>query len=195
MSTNNHSHGDVTNLKYKIAIVGAADTGHCDDRALEKAEELGRRIAEHNMVLITGATTGVPYWAAKGAKQAGGIVVGFSPAASKEEHTEDYGLPLDYYDFITYTGLDYSGRNLMIVRSADALIVVCGRMGTLNAFTNAFEDKKPQGVLAGSGGAADVVGSIIESMHKEGSEEVIFESEPEQLLEKLIKRTEDNKTE
>lgn len=182
----NHPHSkELYHLKYKICVSGAAETGHCAPDALEKSEELGRLIAEHNMVLVTGATTGLPYWAAKGAKEAGGIVIGLSPAASKLAHTKVYRLPLDYHDLIVYTGFDYAGRNLLLTRSADAIITLCGRMGTLNEFTIAFEDKKPQGVLMGSGGIADMLPEIIERSHR-GRDNVVFERDPAVLLDKVI---------
>jgi len=65
----NHNHRRV--LKYKICVSGSADTSFCHGEANEKAKKIGRLIAEHNMILVTGATTGIPYWAAKGAKDAG----------------------------------------------------------------------------------------------------------------------------
>ena len=52
-------------------------------------------------------------------------------------------------DLIMYTGSGYSGRNLQLTRTSDAVIVGCGRIGTLNEFTIAFEDNKPIGVLEG----------------------------------------------
>src|SRR3990167_4357911 len=103
-------------LKYKICISGAAETGHCAPDALEQAETLGRLIAEKGLVLITGATTGAPYWAAKGAKEAGGIVIGIYPAYSRAQHVSTYRLPVDYHDLIVYTGFGYAGRNLLLTR-------------------------------------------------------------------------------
>ncbi len=172
-------------LKYKICISGAAETGHCAIDALEKSEQLGRAIAEAGMVLVTGATTGIPYWACKGAKEAGGLVIGLSPAASESSHIKSYRLPTDYQDLIIYTGFDYAGRNLMLTRSADAIITICGRMGTLNEFTIAFEDQKPIGVLSGTGGMADELPEIIEKSHR-GPGKVIFDSDPKRLLEKVV---------
>jgi len=172
--------------KYKICISGAAETGHCTPGALEKVEELGREIAKRGMVLVTGATTGAPYWAAKGAKkEKDGIVIGISPASSEAVHINEYKLPTDYHDLIIYTGFDYSGRNLLLTRSSDAVITVCGRMGTLNEFTIAFEDKKPQGVLTGTGGTADLVEEIIEKSHR-GPGKVVYSDDPKELLDKLI---------
>src|SRR3989338_6856118 len=95
-------------LKYKICVSGAAETGHCAADALDKAKELGKEIVKHNAVLVTGATTGFPLWAAMGAKEAGGFSIGLSPAISEREHVEKYNLPLDYFDIIIYTGSGYS---------------------------------------------------------------------------------------
>ena len=117
-------------MKYKICVSGAAETGHCTDGTLEKAKEIGREIIRHNGVLVTGATTGTPYWAAIGAKEENGISVGVSPAMSEREHIHDYKLPVDNFDLIIYTGFNYSGRNLLLTRASDAVIFVCGRMGT-----------------------------------------------------------------
>lgn len=182
----NHDHEiGLYHLKYKICISGAAETTHCSKDALKKAELMGRLIAEHNMILLTGATVGIPYWAAKGAKQAGGIVIGLSPAASKLAHVKSYRLPVDYHDLIVYTGFDYAGRNLLLTRAADAIVTICGRMGTLNEFTIGFEDKKPQGVLLESGGISELIPEIIKQAHR-GEGKVIFDSDPERLLDGLI---------
>src|SRR3989344_8558198 len=84
-------------LKYKICVSGSAETEHCPPGTVEKAREIGRLIAERGMVLVTGATTGIPYWAAKGAKDAGGIVIGLSPSVSKLAHIKSYHLPIEYH--------------------------------------------------------------------------------------------------
>ncbi len=172
-------------LKYKIAVSGAAETGHCAPNALELTKELGRQIVQHNAVLVTGATTGAPYWAAMGAKELNGFVVGVSPAATEIEHVKTYGLPLDYHDMIIYTGFGYSGRNLLLTRSADAVVVTCGRIGTLNEFTIAFEDNKVIGVLIGTGGMADELETIVQKA-KRGSGKVIYEADPKTLVEKVL---------
>jgi len=172
-------------LKYKICVSGSAETEFCPPGTVEKAKEIGRLIAENGMVLVTGATTGIPYWAARGAKEVGGIVSGLSPAVSKVAHVKTYRLPTDYHDLIIYTGFDYSGRNLLLTRSADAVITIYGRIGTLNEFTIAFEDKKPQGVLTGTGGMSDELQHILELAHR-GNGHVIFDPDPKSLIEKVI---------
>ena len=173
-------------MKYKICVSGAAETEHCAKGALEKAKELGREIVRQNGVLVTGATSGIPYWAAIGAKEEGGIVFGLSPAASKLAHVKTYHLPIDFHDVIIYTGFEYAGRNLILARSSDAIIVICGRMGTLNEFTIAFEDQRPIGVLIGTGGTADMVRNIVKNSHR-GPGKIVYDSDPKKLVSKVIK--------
>ncbi len=179
---------DNISLKPKICVSGSARTEHCAADALKKAEQVGREIALAGAVLMSGATTGIPYWAAKGAKEAGGLSIGLSPAVSQKEHIKVYNLPIDYFDLIIYTGFDYSGRNLLLVRSSDASIIVCGRMGTLNEFTIAFEDGKPIGVLTGTGGTLDLIDDIVAESHRKDPGGIYYESDPALLVSTLIKR-------
>lgn len=172
-------------LKLKLCVSGAAETGHCGDGALEKAQELGRAVAKSGAVLVTGATTGFPLWAAMGAKEAGGTSLGLSPAATENEHIETYKLPVDYLDLIVYTGFGYSGRNLLLTRSSDAVIVGCGRIGTINEFTVAFEDGKPLGVLEGDWATDEVIRKIVEEGHRP-NEKLVFDSNPESLVKKMV---------
>lgn len=170
--------------KYKICVSGAAETGHCAPDALEKAKKLGREIARHGAVLNTGATTGFPLWAAIGAKEEGGISIGFSPAETEREHVEEYKLPVDNFDVVVYTGFGYSGRNLMLTRASDGIIIGCGRIGTLNEFTIGFEDGKPLGVLIRTGGTADMIEEIIKQSHRSGN--IVYDADPKALVEKMI---------
>lgn len=174
--------------RFKICVSGAADTSHCGEKAFEIAYNLGKEVARHNCILVEGATTGFPYFAAKGAKDAGGVVVGFSPAHTEREHVEYYGLPLDYRDLIVYTGFGYSGRNLILTRAADAVISGCGRMGTINEFTIAFEDKKPLGILEGSWDTDELIKAIVEKSFRaeEMKDKIVFESDPKILMEMII---------
>jgi len=179
-NTEKHSH-----LKIKLCVSGAAETGHCGDGAMEKAKELGREIVRQNCVLVTGATTGFPLWSAMGAKEIGGISVGLSPASSEREHVEKYKLPLDYLDLIIFTGSGYSSRNLLLTRSADAIFVGCGRIGTLNEFTIAFEDGKPIGVLEGDWELDELIKEILAKSHRPNGK-IVFDSDPKRLVEKVL---------
>lgn len=182
-----------SHLKIKICVSGAAETGHCGPDVLEKAKELGREIARQGAVLVTGATTGFPLWAAEGAKEENGISIGFSPASTKKEHMEKYNLPLDYLDLIIFTGFDYAGRNLLLTRAADAVIVGCGRMGTLNEFTVAFEDNKPIGILQGDWKTDELIEEIIKEAHR-GPGKIVYDPDPKKLVEKVIELIKKEKT-
>ena len=174
-----------THLKFKICISGAAETGHCGLGALDLAKELGKEIARQGAVLVNGATTGFPFWAAMGAKEEGGICVGISPAASEQEHVDIYKLPLDYMDLIIYTGFGYPGRDLLMTRAADAVVCGCGRIGTIHEFTVAFEDKKPIGVFEGPWAMDEELKTIIENAHR-FNPKVVSGADPKKLLEDVI---------
>jgi len=181
-------------MKYKFCVSGAAVTDSCAPDAMEKTKLLAKEIVAHNGVLVTGATIGVPYWAAVGCKEAGGFSIGISPASSEIEHVKRYRLPIDQFDIIIYTGFGYSGRNLLLTRASDAVITVCGRIGTLNEFTIAFEDHKPIGVLTETGGAADEIKEIVEACNRPNPK-IVYDSDPKILIDKLVKLIEAEKKE
>lgn len=177
---NKHGHNQL-----KICVSGAAETGHCGLGALDKAKELGREIARQGAVLVTGATTGFPLWAAMGAKEVGGISVGFSPASNEQEHVEVYKLPLDYMDLIIYTGFGYPGRDLLLTRSSDAVICGCGRVGTIHEFTIAFEDNKTIGIFEGPWDMDEEIKEILDKAHRP-NDKIVFGESPKDLVKKVI---------
>ncbi|OGI70392.1 hypothetical protein A3A09_00035 [Candidatus Nomurabacteria bacterium RIFCSPLOWO2_01_FULL_42_20] len=189
---NNQKHG---HKRLKLCVSGAAETGHCGPSALDKAKELGAEIVNHGAVLVTGATTGFPLWSAIGAKEAGGTVVGLSPAATEREHMEVYRLPVDYHDLIIYTGFGYSMRDILLTRSTDAVFLGCGRIGTIHEFTVAFEDNKPIGILEDENWETDeVFKMIIEKGHRPNNK-IIFDKDPKRLVERIIELVEKTKVE
>src|SRR3989344_3397905 len=175
-----HGHSQI-----KICVSGAAETGHCGIDALEKAKELGREIARQGTVLVTGATTGFPLWVAMGFKEVGGVSIGFSPAASEKEHVEVYKLPLDYMDLMIYTGFGYSGRDLLLTRSVDAVICGCGRIGTIHEFTVALEDGKPIGVFEGPWEMCNQLKEISEKSYRPNAI-IVTSNDPKKLVEDVI---------
>src|SRR3989344_748936 len=169
----------------KIGVSGAAETGACGLDAYEKAKELGREIARRGGIITTGATTGFPMYSAMGAKDECGFSIGFSPAANEREHVETYKLPLDFMDVVVYTGFGYAGRDLLLVRSSDAMVIGCGRIGTLNEFSIAFEDRRPIGIMEGRRVSDQILQLIIEEAHRP-NQKVIFDSDPKAMVERLI---------
>jgi len=171
-------------FKIRICVSGAAETGHCGIDAYEIAKELGREVIRQGGIIITGATTGFPFWATMGAKEEKGLSIGFSPASSQKEHLNVYRLPMEYMDLIIYTGFGYSGRNLLLTRSSDAVIVGCGRIGTINEFTVAYEDGKPIGVLEGDWPTDEVIKHMMKESHRTNNK-IVFDTNPKRLVQKL----------
>lgn len=169
----------------KICVSGAAETGYCGLDAFDKAKEVGREIAKQGAIITTGATTGFPLYSAMGAKDECGFSIGFSPAATEREHMEVYKLPSEYMDVVVYTGFGYSGRDLLLVRSSDAVVIGCGRIGTINEFSVAFEDHRPIGILEGSWQTDEILQTIIKSAHRPNPN-IVHDSDPKALVERLI---------
>ncbi|HVU80249.1 MAG TPA: hypothetical protein VHD37_02695 [Candidatus Paceibacterota bacterium] len=172
-------------LQLKFCVSGAAETGHCGIDAYDKGVELGRQIAKHGAMIVTGATTGFPLWSAMGAKEAGGFSLGFSPANTEKEHVETYNLPIEYMDVIVYTGFGYPGRDLILTRSSDAVFFGCGRIGTIHEFTIAFEDQKPIGILESDWETDEVIKDILENGHRP-NDRIVFDTDPKALVERII---------
>ena len=172
-------------INYKIAVSGAANIHCCSSNIIYLASEIGKEIAKQNCILITGATTGVPHYSSIAYKKIGGTSIGFSPASSQKAHVKIYKLPINPFDIIIYTGADYVGRNMIMTKAADGIIIICGRMGTLHEFATAFEIKKPIAVLEKSGAMADKIKMITQNTTRE-AKKIIYETDPKALVEKLI---------
>ncbi|TSC69474.1 MAG: hypothetical protein G01um101456_155 [Parcubacteria group bacterium Gr01-1014_56] len=172
-------------LQVKLCVSGAAETGHCGIDAYDKGVALGREIAKHGAIIVTGATTGFPLWSAMGAKEAGGFSLGFSPASTEKEHVESYNLPIEYMDVIIYTGFGYPGRDLILTRASDAVFFGCGRIGTIHEFTIAFEDRKPIGILEAGWETDEVIKNIVENAHRP-NDRIVFDTDPKALVERVI---------
>ncbi len=163
--------------KYQICVSGGA-TGSSIEHGRKLAEQVGKEIARRGHTLLTGATHGLSYIAAQSAAAAGGKSVGISPAASRTEHLRVYKLPVDTFDTVLFTGMDYVGRDLFLVQSADAVISIGGGIGTLHEFTSALEARIPVGVLLGAGGTTDVIPDILKAAGREESKTIFFETDP-----------------
>lgn len=173
--------------KYQICISGAA-SGETVEASHQLAFDLGASIARHGHTLITGATVGLPHYAAMGAKKEGGLSIGFSPASSLREHVNAYRLPTKEFDYINFTGMEYVGRDVHLVRSSDAVITVGGRMGSLHEFSTAVESNKVCGVLLGSGGLADFLPTLTDRITTPHAGDIIYDTDPERLVQQVLKR-------
>jgi uncharacterized protein (TIGR00725 family) len=122
-------------MKKKKVFVGVIGAGKCSKKIFTLAEEVGKEIAKSGAILVCGGLGGVMEGAAKGAKEAKGITIGILPGVSKEEANP-------YIDIPIITGIG-EGRNLIVIRSSDAIIALPGKYGTLCELSFAVKLEKP----------------------------------------------------
>lgn len=132
-----------------VAVCGSdSDDENLTGYALRIAEKTGEGIAERGAILICGGRGGIMEAACKGAKRKGGITVGILPFSKKEANP--------YVDVAIESGLGHF-RNYIITSSADAVIAICGRWGTLNEISTSIILGKPTILIKGTGGVVDEI--------------------------------------
>jgi uncharacterized protein (TIGR00725 family) len=115
-----------------VAVVGG---GRCSPHEADLAEAVGRHLAEAGATLICGGLGGVMAAACRGAKAAGGLTIGVLPGFSATGANPDVDIPV-------VTGLG-EARNLIIVRTASAVVAVGGEFGTLSEIAFALKLGRP----------------------------------------------------
>ena len=101
----------------QVAVVGSGIEHE------ERAEEVGRLLAERGCTVVCGGRGEVMAAAARGAKSVGGTTIGILPGETR-------GGANEWIDHVVVTGIGHA-RNLAVVASGDAVIAVGGRWGTL----------------------------------------------------------------
>ncbi|HSG73335.1 MAG TPA: YHS domain-containing protein [Planctomycetaceae bacterium] len=172
-------------MRLKVGVMGGAGSD-IDSKYLMTAKTLGGAIADRGCVIITGACPGLPLAAAQGAHDRGGTVIGISPALSLDEHAFKYESPTIAHDVLIFTGSGLMGREVVNIRSSDIVVIVGGSSGTLGELAIAYDEGKLIGVLTGTGGISDLVPQILDACHKETGARVIYDDDPERLIEQLL---------
>ena len=173
-------------MKIKVGVMGPSaepDSPHISDLA----RSLGEAIAARDLILLTGATTGAVHLIGKTARDVGALHIGISPGANEREHVERFKLPIDACDALIYTGFGLKGRNVVLVRSCDIVIIFAGSIGGLNEFTIAYDEGKIIGCLKGSGGAADEIERLVESFKKATKSRIVYDDDPARLIDRCVK--------
>jgi uncharacterized protein (TIGR00725 family) len=176
-------------MKIKLGVMGSAGDmpqGKDKDTLWAKATSLAQAIGSHDVLLLTGATTGMVYVVGKTAHDAGIFHVGISPAVNLREHEEHYNLPPDACDALIYTGFGLKGRNVVLVRSCDIVLFIGGAMGSLNEFTIAHDEGKVIGCLTGTGGVADEMDYLLEKFSKATGARLFQNDDPAELVKSCL---------
>ena len=172
-------------LTLKIGVMGSA-SGRIATDQIERARVLGKAIADHRCIVITGACPGLPLAAALGAHEAGALVVGISPGLSLEEHRLKYHSPVEHHDVLIFTGSGLMGREVVNIRSSDMVAILGGRSGTLGELAIAYDEGKLIGVLLDMGGISNMVESILAVCRKETGARVLYDREPRRLIARMV---------
>ncbi|HEY82888.1 MAG TPA: TIGR00725 family protein [Dehalococcoidia bacterium] len=115
-----------------IAVIGGSE---CSPQEAELAEEVGRELARQGAVLICGGLGGIMEAACRGAASEGGITIGILPGASRETAN-----PYVQFPIVTSLG---EARNVVVVKSAQAVIAIGGGYGTLSEIGHALRNGIP----------------------------------------------------
>ena len=107
----------------------------CDPEIYDLARQVGRMVAKRGAILYCGGLGGVMEAAARGAVEAGGLTVGILPGAKADDANPYIKIPV-------VTGMSHA-RNVILVRSCQALIAVSGSHGTLSEIALALKMWKP----------------------------------------------------
>jgi uncharacterized protein (TIGR00725 family) len=116
----------------QIGVIGA---GQCSHETALVAEAVGKEIARKGAILVCGGLGGVMEASARGAQRAGGMTIGILPGISSEDANPFITIPI-------VTGLSHA-RNVLVVRSSQALIALEGGYGTLSEVAIALTLGKP----------------------------------------------------
>ena len=124
--------GPPLSRRLRIGVMGA---GLCTPEIERLAEEVGRLIADHQAVLISGGRGGVMEAASRGARLGGGLTIGILPGESAKEANRYVDLPIT-------TGLG-NARNVVNILSSQVIIAISGGYGTLSEIALALKAGRP----------------------------------------------------
>lgn len=182
-------------MKYKIGIFGSAED--FDQSLIGKVREVGKLLGQEKVIVITGATSGFPYFASYEAFKNGAEIWGYS----YEQNIENIKKRIPNHNFSMYSKLTYipkkfpfasdvqvskKYRNVISTANCDAGIIISGRWGTLNEFTNLYDMGKIIGVLTGTGGIADELPQLSKKVNKKSKAKILFNQSPAELVKGVL---------
>ena len=151
--------------KRMVAVIGG---GQCSQEEARLAREIGRRLAQEDVILVCGGMGGVMEAACKGAREKGGVTIGILPGEIRAMANAYVQIPI-------VAGIGYA-RNVAVVKSAQAVIAIGGSYGTLSEIGHALQSNIP------------VIGLNTWALAKNGSEDgaIIVASSPDEAVHKAL---------
>lgn len=182
-------------MKYKIGVYGSAVNEK--ESICKTAQKLGRILGDYNVIVVTGACSGIPYLVASEAAKKRKEIWGFSPELNLEKQKKAF--PDDnsaIYSKLFYVPGDFPFssrqevcrryRNVTSTATVDAGIIIAGRWGTLNEYTNLYDMGKVIGILDGTGGVADELKNLSQKIYKPSNAKIFFNNDPNELVELVL---------
>ena len=189
--------------KIKIAVYGSS----ADDepsKLEDVAWSMGEQIAKGGNIIITGACGGLPFKAVEGAKSLGGYSIGYTAVSDRKDHEAMMKTSVDCYDELKLIPKDYiykdninicrKYRNVSSVADCDGAFFISGRWGTLNEFAVSYDIGRVIGVCnVGGGKFSSCVKSLSDLFNKKSDSKIIYDSDPVELYNRLIKEINGNR--
>ncbi len=183
------------NMQYKIGIFGSAIDA--DQPVTKIIEKLSAALCRKDVILITGGSFGIPYAVASLCAKEGIEVWGYSPARDLAEQAKFApGTDASIYTKLIFTPKEFDYpekvrmkyRNVLTTADCDAGIIIAGRWGSMNEFTNLYDMGKVIGLLTGTGGITDELPGLLKRISKKSDAVVLFNDSPEKLVKDVIKK-------
>ena len=151
--------------KKVIAVIGAAESSSSEAGL---AEEVSRQLAMNGAILVCGGLGGVMKAACRGAQSEGGLTIGILPGDSRRAANPYAQIPI-------VTGIGYA-RNIVVVKSAQAVIAIGGSYGTLSEINHALQ------------GGISVIGLNTWALSRNGQQDdsIILAQNPTEAVDKAL---------
>lgn len=133
-------------MKMQISVFGAEE--NASDRQKGEAHLIGYHVSKNCGMLITGACNGLSHDAARGAHEHGGSVIGISPSKNMREHGNE-GYPFYPFFALIFTDTSAWRRNIVILQSCDAAILLDEGAPTISKFSFAYKETPHNGFVVG----------------------------------------------
>jgi hypothetical protein len=105
-------------------LVGVIGGHECNNEVEQLAHNLGKKLAKVVHILVSGGLSGTMKAVCAGFSSSGGLTIGIIPTYNKKDANA-------FVDIVIPTGMGLA-RNLLVVKSADVVVALPGKAGTLS---------------------------------------------------------------
>ncbi len=151
----------------KITVYGGTNNKHYSEKEIQACADLGKFLAENQFEILTGACGGYPYYVGRGAVQAGGKVIGYTPAVNLQEHLERYKFTTDGVSDLVFNenilptnSENFLKRSMDMTPYSDVVVALGGSWGTFSELLFSFFAKKKMIIVDEFKGAGEIFDTV-----------------------------------